>query len=55
MSQSITIKSVNYDGEIANIIFKPADEETAINLGEQVLPFIFQRAQYPCPPTCPPI
>jgi hypothetical protein len=42
MSQSITIKSVNYDGEIANIIFKPADEETAINLGEQVLPFIFQ-------------
>jgi hypothetical protein len=42
MSQSITIKSVNYDGEIADIIFKPADEEIAINLGEQVLPFIFQ-------------
>lgn len=42
MSQSITIKSVNYDGEIANIIFKPADESIAINLGNQVLPFIFQ-------------
>jgi hypothetical protein len=42
MSQSITIKSINYEGEIANIIFKPADELIAINLGNQVLPFIFQ-------------
>jgi len=42
MSQSITIKSINYEGEIANIIFKPADESIAINLGNQVLPFIFQ-------------
>jgi len=42
MSQSITIQSINYSGEVANIIFKPADEETVINLGNQVLPFIFQ-------------
>lgn len=42
MNQSITIKSINYDGEIANIIFKPADEETVINLGNQTLPFLFQ-------------
>ena len=42
MSQSITIQSISYVGEIANIIFKPADEETVINLGNQELPFIFE-------------
>ena len=42
MSQSITIRSINYDGEIANILFKPADIDTVINLGDQTLPFLFQ-------------
>ena len=41
MSQSITIKSVNYDGELASILFKPADEKTVINLGTNSLPFVF--------------
>lgn len=42
MSQSITIRSINYDGEIANILFKPADIDTVINLSDQTLPFLFQ-------------
>lgn len=41
MNQSITIKSINYDGENASILFKPADEETTINLGTNTLPFVF--------------
>ena len=41
MSQTITIKSVNYDGELASILFKPANEDTVINLGTNSLPFIF--------------
>lgn len=41
MSQSITIKSVNYDGEVANILFKPFNELTVINLGNQELPYVF--------------
>jgi len=41
MSQSITIKSVNYDGELASILFKPANEDTVINLGTNELPFVF--------------
>ena len=41
MSQSITIKSVNYDGEVANILFKPFNELTVINLGNQELPYLF--------------
>lgn len=41
MSQSIIIESVNYDGEIANVIFKPDVENIVINLGDHVLPFTF--------------
>jgi hypothetical protein len=41
MSQSITIKSVNYDGEVANILFKPYNEIVVINLGNQELPYLF--------------
>jgi hypothetical protein len=41
MSQSIIIQSVNYDGEIANILFTPYGEVTVLNLGDQVLPFEF--------------
>jgi len=39
---SLIIESVNYDGELANIIFTPDNEDIAINLGDVVLPFVFQ-------------
>ena len=42
MSQSIIIKSINYDGEIANIIFTPDVDSVVINLGQQTLPFLFR-------------
>ena len=41
MSQSIIIQSVNYNGEMANIIFNPYGEETVLNLGNHTLPFEF--------------
>lgn len=41
MEQSITIQSVNFDGEIANILFKPDISEIVYNLGDVTLPFIF--------------
>lgn len=42
MSQSIIINSINYDGEIANIIFTPDTDNVVVNLGEQTLPFLFR-------------
>jgi hypothetical protein len=42
MSQSIIIRSINYDGEIANIIFTPDVDNVVINLGQQALPFLFR-------------
>ena len=42
MSQSIIINSINYDGEIANIIFTPDTDNVVINLGQQTLPFLFR-------------
>ena len=42
MSQSIIIKSINYDGEIANILFTPDVDSVVINLGQQTLPFLFR-------------
>jgi len=41
MSQSIIIQSINYDGELSNIIFNPYGENTVLNLGDQILPFEF--------------
>jgi hypothetical protein len=38
---TITINSVNYSGEVANIIFKPNSVNTVINLGNQILPYEF--------------
>lgn len=38
---SITIQSVNYNGEVASILFKPNGVNTVINLGEQELPYEF--------------
>ena len=44
MSQSIIIQSVNYDGEVANIAFKPDNDNIVINLsagGPLTLPCLF--------------
>jgi len=41
MSNTITIQSVNYSGEVANILFKPVNVNAVINLGNQSLPYIF--------------
>jgi hypothetical protein len=41
MSTSIVISSVNYDGELATILFKPDNNNTTINLGNVVLPYTF--------------
>jgi hypothetical protein len=41
MSQSITISSINYDGELANIIFTSFSSSTSINIGVVTLPFEF--------------
>ena len=38
---TITIQSVNYSGEVANILFKPINVNAVINLGYQSLPYIF--------------
>lgn len=38
---SITIQSINYSGEVANILFKPVNVNTVINLGNQTLPYVF--------------
>lgn len=42
MSQIITINSVNYDGELANVLFTPDNDPVVINLGDVTLPFIFE-------------
>lgn len=41
MSQTITISSINYSGEVANILFKPDNESVVINLGNVSLPYLF--------------
>ena len=38
---TITIQSINYSGETANIIFKPSKVNVVINLGNQILPYVF--------------
>lgn len=38
---TITIQSINYNGEVANILFKPNGINSVINLGNQVLPYQF--------------
>jgi len=39
---SIIIQSVNYSGESASIVFTPYNSNTSINLGVQVLPYLFE-------------
>ena len=41
MSQTILIASINYNGEIATVLFKPDNENIVINLGNVVLPYLF--------------
>ena len=38
---TITINSGSYSGEVANILFKPVNINTVINLGNQTLPYVF--------------
>ncbi len=47
----IIIQSINYSGESATILFKPANEETVINLGVQVLPYTFNSSLLSPPKT----
>jgi hypothetical protein len=41
MSESIIISSINYDGEQAEILFKPDNANVTINLGTVTLPYTF--------------
>lgn len=41
MVQSITIQSINFSGEQANILFKPDTDNVVINLGDVTLPYVF--------------
>jgi hypothetical protein len=41
MSQTILIESINYDGEMATVLFKPDNANVVINLGNVVLPYLF--------------
>jgi hypothetical protein len=41
MDQFITIESINYSGETANIIFNPDNTNFVINLGDHTLPYEF--------------
>ena len=39
---SIIIQSINYSGESASIVFTPHNSNIPINLGVQVLPYLFE-------------
>jgi hypothetical protein len=41
MSQIITIQSINFVGETANVLFKPDNDDITINFGDVTLPFVF--------------
>lgn len=41
MSQDIIIQSVFYDGELAEVLFKPDNDDIVINFDEITLPFLF--------------
>jgi hypothetical protein len=40
-STTITLESINYSGESASIIFRPIGDTVSINLGTQILPYVF--------------
>lgn len=41
MDETLIIESINYDGELATILFKPYNENIVINLGNVILPYLF--------------
>ena len=49
MSDQITINSVNYSGEVANIVFKPDNSDNVINMGNQILPYTFDPSLFTPP------
>ena len=42
MNQNILIQSVYYDGEIAEVLFKPDNDDVVLNFGDVTLPFLFE-------------
>ena len=42
MIQIITIHSINYDDELANVLFTLDNDSVMINLGDVILPFILE-------------
>lgn len=42
MSQNILINSVFYDGELAEVLFKPDNDDVVLNFDEITLPFLFE-------------
>jgi len=42
MDQDILIKSIYYDGEIAEVIFKPDNDDIVLNFNDITLPFLFE-------------
>ena len=42
MSQSIVIQSIFYDGELAEVLFKPDNDDIVLNFDEISLPFLFE-------------
>jgi hypothetical protein len=41
MSQTILISSITFNGQIATILFKPDNDNVVINLGNHLLPYLF--------------
>lgn len=42
MNQNILINSVFYDGELAEVLFKPDNDDVVLNFDEITLPFLFE-------------
>lgn len=42
MAQDILIKSIYYDGETAEVLFKPDNDDIVLNFNDITLPFLFE-------------
>lgn len=42
MNDTILISSDNFNGQLANVVFKPDNSFDVINLGDVLLPFLFE-------------
>ena len=42
MDQDILIKSIYYDGETAEVLFKPDNDDIVLNFNDITLPFLFE-------------